>query len=135
MGSILTRQNYDIILSNYDIIVARNSRCGDFEQDSQQDLEASFESTRDLTYLLHSLRLRLPALILTYDAMLGQYSQLNKIQTICKLFCGVKLYTLYRNALQTLGHSIKRSQKISDDGREAWRKGSRVLILCACKAT
>ncbi len=91
---------------------------GSYEQDSQQDSETSIEYTPDLIYLLHSLLLGLPALILTYYVLLGQYSRLAKIQTNCKLFCNGKLDELYQNALQILGHGVKRSLQISDDERE-----------------
>jgi hypothetical protein len=44
------------------------------------------ECRRHLLYLLHSLRLALPALLLTYDARLGSLSRLAKIKTNCKFF-------------------------------------------------
>jgi hypothetical protein len=43
---------------------------GVLDEDSQQQ-DAALETTRDLIYILHSLRLGLPALILAYDAKLG----------------------------------------------------------------
>jgi hypothetical protein len=76
------------------------------------------ECRRDLIYLLHSLRLALPAMLLTYDARLGSFSRLAKIKTNCKLFFDGKLDTLYRNAIKTLGHGAKRQRQITDDERD-----------------
>ena len=89
----------------------------------------SDEVRRHLIYLLHSLRLGLQALLLTYDARLGSFSRIAKIKTNCKLFFDGKLDLLYRNALKTLGHGAKRARQLTDGEREE-RKYKNARALC-----
>ena len=98
------------------------------DDDSQQE-DAALETKRDLVYILHSLRLALPALILAYDAKLGSYSRLAKIQTNCKLFFDGKIDILYRNALKILGNGVRRPRQLTDDERQE-RKFKNARTLC-----
>ena len=101
---------------------------GESDEDSEQQ-DAALEATRDLTCILHSFRLGLPALILAYDAKLGSYSRLAKIQTNCKLFFDGKIDILYCNALKILGNGVKRSRQLTDDERQE-RKFKNARNLC-----
>ncbi len=101
----------------------------DLNLDSQDDIE---ECRQAMIHLLHSLWIALPALLFTYDARLGCFSRLAKIQTNCTFFFSVENWRFFVEMRLRLWDTELRDhdRSLTKSGKGGKFKHARALSVC-----